>query len=625
MTQDRNKLSTLFASLLTVAFLLVLASIIWATDRSLGLTDEGLYLLAARYPEEIAQNVSAVYSYTGFLFRIVGYDVASFRVLGLLLIVLSAVIFWLGYCKFSFAYFKVSSEIQNFRWLSFLFIALGGTLHYQWSLATPSYYTLTAVAVSSAAGFTLFALGGLSTAKYAANAYLAFLFSGLSIGAAFFIKFPAGASLFLITSALVVFWRPSPARERFASLLAVIAGFGLWVLLHFIFVQSAETTSAMFRAGWNLYQTLGAHDPKAKILAYPMNVLVFTYSALGIYWPSYLLLISFYIWHKLNRRTFDRIFPSVRIPVTIIFFVAVLLSVKAGVFISAAERYQPGSFGMTSFYLAFYLAWILLLLATQLFVSRVTASGATPVAFVKFEYCAALFFLLLVPFTASVGTSNPLYNVISFYSPPWFGIILFLLTTLMLNLRFSSNLFAAALLVIGAFTASNTIQGSIFAPSLLQPVTANLLDQTVPTKVGFPSQEIKLAPELHQVIEELRAMAATAGFRPGDDIIAVSYMPGLVFALGARSPGHPAFLLWSEKYLNYSKVALQFSDKARRRKALLLVNKDLTEDALAKLLNSGDLDYPARYEKVGMVAGLSNEYTLYKPIDQAPTALSSEP
>jgi hypothetical protein len=185
---------------------------------------------------------------------------------------------------------------------------------------------------------------------------------------------------------------------------------------------------------------------------------------------------------------------------------------------------------------------------------------------------------------------------------------------LTLNLGWGSNAFGAALLLLGAFTASQTVQGSILAPAML-PNTANLFDQTVATKVGFPSRELKLDEESHRIIEELRTLATDAGFRPGDDIIAVTYMPGLVFALGGRSPGHPTFLVWTEKYLRYSKLALQFSEVARRKEAFLLVSKDAAGGWLKDLLKSGGLDFPAGYQRIGTVTGWGNEFTLYRPVD----------
>jgi hypothetical protein len=553
--------------------------------------------------------------YTGWLFRLAGYHVANFRIAGLAMIFLSALVFWMGYCRFVFAHCYGLDGIRNFRLLSFLFIALGGLLHYQWSMATPSYYNLTAATATISAGFTMLALGSLK-ADSAISAYLALICAGMAIGAASFIKFPAGIMLGLITGTLIVLWRPSPFLQRLVLSLSLAFGFVLWALCFFAFVQDIDTTILMFRAGWGLYQSLGAHDPGTKVLAYPIDLLRLTYSAILIFWPSYLMLLVFAIWRSKNQAPFAKRFLDGGAALCAVFAVTALLSVEAGVVVTASDRYQASDgLEMTPFYIAFYLGWIILLVAAYAFVVFGKDRAAEPFGIVKFEYSAPLAFLLAVPFAASVGTANPLYNVISFYAPAWFGVLLFLITTLALCLKTLPNLFSILLLLIGAFTASNTILGGILAPAEMPIAGTSLFDQKVPTKVGFPQHEIKLATEQHQIIEGLRTLAESTGFRAGDDIIAVNYLPGLVFALGGQSPGHPAFLLGGDGYLSYSKIALQFSDVTRRRNALLLIDAHHTEETLRDLLNSGGLDFPARYQKVGVVSGLGNTFTLYKPTD----------
>ncbi|GAA3099238.1 hypothetical protein GCM10010520_50840 [Rhizobium viscosum] len=602
--------------MLAMLVVAVIAAVIWGADKSLSLKDEGLYLLAARYPDEISENVSAVYRYTGFLFKVVGYDVASFRITGLVLIALSAIVFWLGFIKFVSTHCAGFSEVHGFRTLSLLFIALGGLLHYQWALTTPSYYTLTAVAVNSSAGLTLFALGALKPYSSKTHAYLSLVLSGMAIGAAFVVKFPAGVLLSLVTVGLIFIWSPLRFVDRVVPALAVGAGFVLWALLYFAFVQGPSTTLSMFRQGWSLYQTLGAHAPGTKILAYPLNVLTLTWSAIGIYWPCYVLLVALAVWRLVHCVSFAMCFPSLSLPVGVVFAVAALLSVKPGAIITFADRYLPlDSHGMTPFYIAFYLAWILLLLASYLFFTLSSTTGDKLFVLMKFKYWVALLFLFFVPFAASVGTANPLYNVISFYAPAWFGIILFLAAALATNIN-RPNLFGVVLLIVGAFAASNTVLGSILAPSEMPIPGTNLLDQTASSEVGFPPHKMMLLPEQHRVITELRAIADAAGFQPGgDDIIAVDYLPGLVFALGGRSPRHPTFLLGNDGYLNYSKAAMQFSDVSRRREAFLLIDDEHSEQVVEDLMNSGGLDYPARYRNLGTVTGLGTKFTLYKPND----------
>lgn len=616
MKNHHDYLHKLPIAFLAIILFCTLASIIWASGRSFGLSDEGLYLLAARYPEEIRENVSATYLYTGFIFRLANYDVAMFRIFGLALIVLSACVFWCGYCKFTSSYLKSVAEIRYFRLLSFCFIQTGGLLYYQWSLATPSYYTLTSVAVNAFSGALLFGLGAQASRTGWRLAFLSFLLAGLLIGFAAFVKFPTGFVLLLLSVVVVGSWKSLSSPDRLIFALAILSGFGFWVIGHFVFVDSLETTWNLFRTGWELYQTLGRHAPREKLLAYPTDLIVFTISALKNYSYCYVILIALLIFNRTRKFSLDDArFRFYRGAIAFVLTLAVLLSLEAGIFVNDQQRYKSGEFGLTQFYVSFYLAWILLLVAIHDLLNRLRMEQQSPVTFATFEYRAILLFLMLLPIAAAIGTSNPIYNVASFYAVPWFGIIFFLLAVLVIRLRFDYRLLTLSVLLLSAFSASQTIQGSIFAPALLPSPGLTLMDQTIPTAVGFPSSSVKLDVETHQLITELGKMARIGGFRPGDDIIAVSYMPGIVFALGGRSPGHPAFLLWDKKYLNYSKIAIQLSDLSRRRKALLLINSDLTEDSLRDLLNSGGLDYPSRYRRIGGITAFGTDYTLYRPVD----------
>jgi hypothetical protein len=64
---------------------------------------------------------------------------------------------------------------------------------------------------------------------------------------------------------------------------------------------------------------------------------------------------------------------------------------------------------------------------------------------------------------------------------------------------------------------------------------------TVPVKVGVPSTILKLDPASAECIEKTKAALATAGFKPGDDVLALYGLPGLVYAVGGVSPERPWF------------------------------------------------------------------------------------
>jgi hypothetical protein len=72
-----------------VALLWVALAAILATDRGLDLTDEGLYLLSADAPNRSAAWLFPWGWHTGPLFSLVGYDIAAFRTLGAVILVLA--------------------------------------------------------------------------------------------------------------------------------------------------------------------------------------------------------------------------------------------------------------------------------------------------------------------------------------------------------------------------------------------------------------------------------------------------------------------------------------------------------------------------------------------------------
>ena len=107
-------------------------------------------------------------------------------------------------------------------------------------------------------------------------------------------------------------------------------------------------------------------------------------------------------------------------------------------------------------------------------------------------------------------------------------------------------------------------------------------------------------------------------FQQGDDIVAISYPASLVFAIGERSPGYPAFLAGSRAAEGYSKLALQFADIARLGTALVLINKDVAD--AVHILSSRGLDFPGGYERIGTVDstsayGAKSSYSLWKPVE----------
>jgi hypothetical protein len=145
MTTTKTSFHILSLSILGGMLLLGISVVLWGANRGLGFGDEGIYLLASRYPDEIQQNVSAIFAFTGHLFSLANYNPVTFRILGVVAIILSALVFWFGFHKLLEKLHPETIGVKFFKYYSLVFVVTGSILHYQWSCLTPSYYTLTAL------------------------------------------------------------------------------------------------------------------------------------------------------------------------------------------------------------------------------------------------------------------------------------------------------------------------------------------------------------------------------------------------------------------------------------------------------------------------------------------------
>lgn len=584
--------SALLLSAMIVAMLALLAV---EAGRGLGFGDEGIYLLAPRYPDEIRENVSTIYRFGGYVFSLVGYNPIYYRLAGVMLIVGSALLLAVGVAGVRpwFAGHRTMTTWD--RLLMPLTMLVGSLLHYQWSYLTPSYYTFTAVAVNVLTGLTLLCLSSFAGADRRYRSWG--LIYGFAFGIVLFAKFPTAFALLAMTAVAVAFCG-KPLRA-FALAGWVSGGFLCWLLVTFFIERAPELALRDFLEGWKLYQSLGSYNPVDKLIAYPTEVGVLLLTGAALFLPSFLVLAT----TALNFRS--RGFPlqsnSGRLVLAWVIIAAILVTVPSGLFVDVPERLvsTPHS-GITRFYIAAQLGWILLLGGVVL-----VAYGRS-IRQLGMKRGIVLFFLLGAPLAGSLGTSNPIYNVIQFYAAPWFALILALLWLLVRREFVTDGLVRVVCLAVCAYATSNVMQGSWRQPAQIKPRA--MATQSVPTPVGNPSVTMLLDADTSRIITEIRAAAFAHGFKAGDDIIAFKEIPGLVFAVGGRSPGHPVFPCCRAGANEYAAIALSFADPQRLKNAFLLLDVD-PQPNVRNLLGVAGLNFPSGYDLVAT----GNGFRLYKP------------
>ena len=176
---------------------------------------------------------------------------------------------------------------------------------------------------------------------------------------------------------------------------------------------------------------------------------------------------------------------------------------------------------------------------------------------------AAVMFLL--PFAGAVGTGNYLYIGTLWDMAPWFGLLLILLVALTGLLKNRWNLLVG-ILIISSFSCAQILSGCWYQPYRLNK---GLSGQTQATEIGYPTTILKLDPATSEFFYKIRQLASKNGFKPGDDVLGFSNLPGVVFA-GGRSPGIPWYNCGYEGSRAFAEKALSLVPQERLKRAIIL-------------------------------------------------------
>jgi hypothetical protein len=207
--------------------------------------------------------------------------------------------------------------------------------------------------------------------------------------------------------------------------------------------------------------------------------------------------------------------------------------------------------------------------------------------------------LLCFPFVGAVGTANPIALNIIFGIITWLAIYILLLCELSLVLNCTA-IMRTGILLVTCFMYSQFYFGHVLMPygNIYYPdgIAVALTKQTVPTAIGAPPTMLLLDEANHNFIEETRSILQHNGFKTGDDIIGLFDMPGLVFAVGGKSPGCPWYFSAPSKAEANSYFLKAVAPK-RIRSAFVITKGDGVKATV--LLQQAGLNFPEGYILAG--------------------------
>ncbi len=553
----------------------------WGVGRGFDFTDEGVYYLSFTHPEEVSDFHTSYHLIGRRLFALVGQSIPATRLLIVALSTLGAAVFFHGLRRWETA---ATPDRPATSW----FAAIGACtaaalgLAFASSPLAPSYNLLNAALLYSATGLILAcaAEDAVSIASCRRFFGLAAL-TGLLLATDFFVKFSTSVPLTLSGGFfLAVTGRASWRRKlQLFALLGLVAALGAGVF----FLKFQDFTA------WKN----GSSGLRTALVSSS-----FLNSYFGRYWSEFSNELIAMLWTYVPALNFAGIaaaallvlrwWPRLQRWVAV---AAGLVLVGTVVALALPEHVlrQTGP-DRVGFYLA-----VLTLSALTLGVSTLVTRPPAPGESHPFHWRTLLLagWLLLLPFLGAVGTTNDIAANLFYQFAPWFVVIALCLRGI--DRRWESH---RAIWVVVAVIC--TVAVAQFIHGFLDEryrIPGPLRSQTEATALGVPPSTLLLDPASHAFVDDARAQLIAHDFAPGDDIFAFFNFPGLVFAVGGVSPGHPWYFAGDQHSLELDASRVASVSPARRARAFVITNGDVT--AFLPLLKTAGLDFPSAYIRCG--------------------------
>jgi hypothetical protein len=521
------KTGLLKATNLILVFLLLLgaAVFLWSSNKGFDFTDEGLYLLVYQHPHEFPDSYTSYHRVGAVFFDLVGGNIIALRLLGFFLTALATFYFSLALTWFLKGRSWALFESQGERVLLYLTLQGSVLTAYCWLPPTPNYNTMVGIGMLLSCGGILAFFSNSDPRRSIAKAIFGILTIGGGLLVAFLAKGSSAVGIFLISVILIGACNLIALREKlvFAVVvsIAVLAG-GLIVF----FLMPSFSVSWEFFLGSIVALTEG-NGAKEIIMRHWQESLEFAMRHVRSFVLPILLAaaVSFFSRSRFLDKSPDQ-------KEKLIFWCVIGVLIAEVILLIIKETFAAGIQGRSRSFIGY----------TSLFLVLLTLRGGLPGAaqtISPYRLGGCLIFLVwlaLMPFVTAAGTTHKIFINALLHVAPLSAAILLLAASLDKSFRRAIILPFTGILIVG-LSFSQFITGFVVTPYR----TAPKWTQTVPVEVGVPPTILNLDAASAECIGKTKVALSDAGFKPGDDILALYGLPGLVYAVGGVSPQKPWF------------------------------------------------------------------------------------
>lgn len=585
--------------LLIAALATAVAVVAWARNRGLDLTDEGYYLQSYAYPDATPADTTQFARLVDLVTGPAELDIPHYRLLGLACVLAAAAFFGFALDRFARARLPHLAPHLPAPAASVSFVALAGLLGYVWLPLTISYNTITAALVPLIGGLTLLFLARHEGGRFGWADGWRLAAAGALVPFLFYVRWPSAVTLSLVVAAFLTV--ALPRGHRRAPLVVFVAATAVSMV-----VVTEEVVAGLFSLegladGTVLTADDGTHDPATLVFFNIREALGGVVRAFRHDFLRLIALVFLFAGPALAGRLggSDRLGRILRWVLPVLGGAYVLAEIWGAPYFDRSINFRF----VVSVLVAMAISLVAVAWARSIRAWQVRRALSSPQAAVT---VATMLFCLVLPFTVGAGTNVPFLRA-ALNSASGFGAFIVLASAAVAGIsrdRVTSSIQTMTLAVVAVVFTAQIANGVVADPFRLP---ASLDEQTVAVE-GIPRLDgMRLDPVAAGFVTDVyQLVTEETAFRPGDPILALSKIPGLVYLLDGTTPG----TVWIDtptpgnQHVACRALAREPDDVAAT--GLLLLNSAVTPE-MDQCLRELWPAYPDALVEVGRVA-LPGEY-----------------
>jgi len=600
------------------SFLIPLALVLYTlfllvsnVGRGFDITDESFYILWSRNPGDVLASITQFGHYTGILYSLAGGNLAVFRLLGMLLLLVAAGCFSHALERF-WRHLPGAPVPSSTRWISLSVILAGALAYYRYWLLTPSYNWLTLISILLVATGLLHAAvtaGDSTSCSYTISRLFRYgVLVGLGGGLSFMAK-PTTAAILAIVFFYFIVVTSLRGRWKVFAASSVISSIAFIVIHALVFEKGLGPFYAELRGGVELGKLLdGGHTITLISVQAVQDLLEIPGRMVHNVGLSFLFLVGSCALIRYRQYRNKEIAKIFTILLTIISIVAWFQLWKAGYWVGGQGVGTRIGFGGLAFSFAILLSGLSTLV---LWKKRERYKSCNVIQFRELLKLYTL--LLLLAMAYAFGSGDGLIRQMSG------GFVFLSAASLYTAYWIDQYIGGRYLLYVVSFLLVLSvclIMTSAYGNPYRLP--AKVKNQMVPITFVGDNGTIYVDEDTAEYVRDLKRNALAAGWKPGISFIDLTgASPGAAVIIGGKVVGTPWLLGGYKGSDAFAHVALAEVSTSTLRTAWVLTAHKGRRKLSYTVLSDLGLEFPNTYEAVGKVrTGYRHEeQVLWRPLN----------